>query len=103
MLGDAGRPPPVCGKSLGEVMDKLVEKAKLPAEEARAIHWHLANLEYGCATVCIMFRSRGGTRTTGNDFGGDHVVIQNGFDKMVTGLASYLEVLTEREVSAVEH
>jgi len=31
------------------------------------------------------------------------VVIANGFDKMVRGLSSYLEVLTEREVSEIEH
>ena len=46
-----GEAPPVCGKSLGEVMDSLVERAKVCPDEARAIHWHLANLEYGCATA----------------------------------------------------
>ena len=45
-----GGAPPICGQSLGEVMDQLVKKAKLTEAESRTIHWHLANLEYGCAT-----------------------------------------------------
>ena len=36
--GMPGTAPPVCGQSLGEVLDTLIEKAKLPADEARAIH-----------------------------------------------------------------
>ena len=101
--GMPGAPPPVCGKSLGEVMDQLLEKAKLPVEEARAIHWHLANLEYGCATGLHNVSLSWWDQDDGNDFGGDHVVIQNGFDKMVKGLSNYLEVLLEREVSSIEH
>ena len=34
--GMPGVAPPVCGSSLGEVLDTLVEKSKLPADEARA-------------------------------------------------------------------
>ena len=78
-----GEAPPICGKSLGEVMDQLVEKAKLPAEEARAIHWHLANLEYGCATSLHNVSLSWWDQDDGNDFSGSHVVIANGFDRMV--------------------
>jgi hypothetical protein len=38
------------GKSLGDVVDQLVKQAKLPPQQARAVQWHVANLEYGCAT-----------------------------------------------------
>ena len=98
-----GEAPPVCGKSLGEVLDKLVEKAKLPAEEARVIHWHLANLEYGCATALDNVSLSWWDQDDGNDFNGDHVVVTNGFDRMVQGLAAYLEVLVEREVAQIEY
>ena len=30
-------------------------------------------------------------------------MVSNGFDRMVHGLANYLEILTEREVSRIEH
>ena len=38
------------GKSLGAVVEQLVKQAKLPPLQARAVQWHVANLEYGCAT-----------------------------------------------------
>ena len=165
-----GEPPPVCGKSLGEVLDRLVEKTKLPAEEARAIHWHLANLEYGCATALGNVSLSWWDQDDGNDYSGDHgeplvctlcascsafrapranttstpphplhrssccpsrdaqpeetllppalpphpaltrlpsvlraVVVSNGYDRMVDGLAKYLDVLCEREVSQIEY
>ena len=34
-----------------QVLNKLMAKAKLQPKEKRALHWHLANLEYGCATA----------------------------------------------------
>ena len=98
-----GEPPPICGKSLGEVLDQLVAKAKVPPEEARAIHWHLANLEYGCATALHNVSLSWWDQDDGHDFGGSHVLVTNGFDRMVKGLSDYLEVLTEREVSTVEY
>jgi len=98
-----GVAPPVCGKSLGEVLDKLVERAKLPDSDARAIHWHIANLEYGCATALDNVSLSWWDQDDGHDFSGEHAVVSNGFDRMVHGLATYLEVLTEREVSLIEH
>ena len=100
--GMPGTAPPVCGQSLGEVLDLLIEKAKLPADEARAIHWHLANLEYGCATALHNVSLSWWDQDDANDIVGEHVVVTNGYDRMVTGLANYLEVLTEREVSKME-
>ena len=43
--------------------------------------------------------SCGGAQDDANEILGEHVVVTNGYDRMVSGLAAYLEVLTEREVS----
>ena len=127
--------------------------------DRRAIHWHLANLEYGCATalhnvslswwdqyaaakpaeaateaatglgletaawhpltdgpcghrslLCPRSDAPCGDRSLlcahrddGNDFSGEHVVVSNGFERMVYGLSRYLEILLEREVTSIEH
>jgi hypothetical protein len=98
-----GQAPPECTKSLGDVLDQMVAKAKLPADQARACHWHIANLEYGCATALHNVSNSWWDQDDSHEILGEHVVVTNGFSRMVDGLATYLDVLYEREVCAIEH
>ena len=58
---------------------------------------------YGCATARHNVSLSWWDQDDANDIVGEHVVVTNGYDRMVIGLANYLEVLTEREVSRMGH
>ena len=90
-----GEAPPVCGKSLGEVLDKMVAAAKLPELKARALQWHMANLEYGCATPLANVSLSWWDQDDSQAMDGDHAVVRDGFSKLLDGLATYTEVLTQ--------
>ena len=72
-----GGAPPICGQSLGEVMDQLVKKAKLTEAESRTIHWHLANLEYGCATDLHNVSLSWWDQDDSHEIVGEHVLVRS--------------------------
>eukprot|EP00967_Tisochrysis_lutea_P148889 scaffold285162_cov31-Tisochrysis_lutea.AAC.2 len=102
-------PPPLAtlvpglGPSLGGVLDGLVaahtaarigNRASTSdiddknshsdgSAEARTLHWHLANLEYGCAAslgnVSLCWWDQDDEHT----LGGDHCIVSDGFDRLV--------------------
>ena len=91
------------GKSLGEVVEGLVKKRQLPAAQARALHWHLANLEYGCATALSNVSLAWWDQDDSAGMEGDHAVVQGGYSKLVDALAEHSSVLLQREVVRIEH
>lgn len=95
--------PAVCGKSLEEVLNKMSLKAKLSHTEKRALHWHLANLEYGCATALQNVSFSWWDQDDSFGIEGDHVLITDGYQRLVEGLARYSEILLERSVTLIEH
>ncbi|KAL1511617.1 hypothetical protein AB1Y20_006410 [Prymnesium parvum] len=101
--GGARDLPPVCGKSLHEVLVKMLARLKLSPVERRAMHWHLANLEYGCASSLDKVSLSWWDQDDAFGIEGDHVVITDGYQKLIDGLARYSEVLLERCVTLIEH
>ena len=97
------RDRPGRGQSLGEVLEGLVEREHLTPRERRALHWHMANLEYGCAASLQRVSLAWWDQDDAQEMLGDHLVLKDGFDTLIDGLAAYSEVLTEREVTLVEH
>ena len=71
--------------------------------QARAVQWHLANLEYGCAASLGNVSLAWWDQDDEHTLTGDHAVVSDGFGRVVEGLAAYSEVLLQREVSLVEH
>lgn len=91
------------GKSLGAVVEQLVKQAKLPPLQARAVQWHVANLEYGCATPLSQVSLAWWDQDDSAGMEGDHAVVVGGYGKLVAALAAQTSVLLQREVVRVEH
>ena len=77
--------------------------SKFGGATARAVQWHVANLEYGCATALRNVSLQWWDQDDQHGMAGDHVVITSGYDKLIDGLAEGTEVLLQREVSRIEH
>ena len=80
-----------------------MEREHLTPRERRALHWHMANLEYGCAASLQRVSLAWWDQDDAQEMLGDHLVLKDGFNTLIDGLAAYSEVLTEREVTLVEH
>ena len=61
--------------------------SKFGGATARAVQWHVANLEYGCATALRNVSLQWWDQDDQHGMAGDHVVITSGYDKLIDGLA----------------
>ena len=92
------------GKSLGAVVSELVSQAGLSPLQARAVQWHVANLEYGCATPLSQVSLAWWDQDDSAGMEGDHAVVVGGYGKLVAALAAHSSssVLLQREVAILE-
>ena len=94
---------PCRGKSLGSTLQRILEKTHMTNEELRVIHWHLAHLEYACAAPLDKVSHTWWDQDDEHTIEGDHVVLCDGFGKIIEGIAAYSEIQLQREVFRIEH
>ena len=81
-------------RSLQEALEHILHReydvASMSAEERAVLQWHLANLEYGCATNLKTVSNLEWDQDDEYNWEGDHCLLPNGFGTLVDGLAQGL-------------
>ena len=68
-----------------------MREARLPPQQARALQWHLANLEYGCATPLSNVSLAWWDQDDSAGMEGDHAIVVGGYAKLVDALAQHTQ------------
>ena len=63
-----------------QVLQRQLIRSDLPLDEPsqRALHWHLANLEFACAAPLTTVSARDWDQDDANEFDGDHCILAQG-------------------------
>lgn len=81
-------------RSLQEVLEFILQReyevGSMTAEDRAVLQWHLANLEYGCATNLLNVSNLEWDQDDEYNWEGNHCLLPNGFGTLVDGLAQPL-------------
>jgi monoamine oxidase len=91
--------------SLGEALLLLQHEcsAKLSAAESRLFYWHMANLEYACATDLQQVSLQHWDQDDGFEWAGAHCLIRDGYSSIATQLAKGIDLKLNTVVDTIEY
>eukprot|EP00908_Phaeocystis_cordata_P007472 Transcript_18117.p1 GENE.Transcript_18117~~Transcript_18117.p1 ORF type:complete len:555 (-),score=281.58 Transcript_18117:316-1980(-) len=84
------RPARARGLDLGQALERQLKRsgAVLDAAGRRAMHWHLANLEFACAADLNSVDAEHWDQDDVNEYDGDHVVLPEGYGALLDRMAA---------------
>jgi len=88
--------------SLGDAIFQLMEQRQLSDMEKRVIHWHIANLEYACATPLNKVSLHHWDQDDKFEWAGDHCLLQDGYSSIAKELARDINIRFNSVVSCIE-
>ena len=97
---------PMSNQTLEQVLQRQLARSGLPLEKSaqRALHWHLANIEFACAAPLTQLSAKDWDQDDANEYDGDHVILpQGGYGALLNKLAEGLEVRMRCTVRAIHH
>jgi lysine-specific histone demethylase 1 len=91
--------------SLGEAIQMINEKIVrfVGENEKGLLKWHIANLEYGCATSLNNVSLLNWDQDDSFDFAGDHCFLKSGFGALVDHLSKEIQVKLNEFVSSIRY
>jgi len=93
-------------QALEQVLQRQLIRSALPLDKPsqRALHWHLANLEFACAAPLTSVSAKDWDQDDENDFDGDHAILpQGGYGRLLAKLAEGLEIRLRCTVRGIHH
>jgi len=98
-------PLPSDALTLEQVLAQQLHKqsTELDTQGVRALHWHLANLEFACAASLRTVSAEHWDQDDANEFDGDHVVMpEGGYGELLNRIGRGLRVRYRVAVKSVE-
>eukprot|EP01114_Cavostelium_apophysatum_P002798 TRINITY_DN1249_c1_g1_i1.p1 TRINITY_DN1249_c1_g1~~TRINITY_DN1249_c1_g1_i1.p1 ORF type:complete len:1140 (-),score=314.71 TRINITY_DN1249_c1_g1_i1:99-3518(-) len=90
--------------SLMEAIEGFLEEGEgLSESERRVFDWHVANLEYGCASNLNRVSLPHWDQDDGNEWGGDHCLLKEGYSTIAKQLAEDIDLRLNSPVESVEY
>jgi len=101
---DRLKPAKARGQDLGQALERQLKRsgAVLDAAGRRAMHWHLANLEFACAADLNSVSAEHWDQDDVNEYDGDHVVLPEGYGALLERMAAGLAIEYGTVVTSVE-
>ena len=101
---DRLKPAKARGQDLGQALERQLKRsgAVLDAAGRRAMHWHLANLEFACAADLNSVSAEHWDQDDVNEYDGDHVVLPEGYGALLERMAAGLAIEYDTVVTSVE-
>jgi lysine-specific histone demethylase 1 len=88
--------------SLGDAIAQLIAQRNVSDTEKRILHWHIANLEYACATDLARVSLHHWDQDDKYEWAGDHCLLREGYCSIAKELTRDLDVQYNTPVSHIE-
>ncbi len=88
--------------SLGEAIFHLMQQKNLGDLERRVIHWHIANMEYACATDLAKVSLVHWDQDDSYEWAGDHCLLHEGYSGIAKQLTKDLDIRYNTVVQLIE-
>ncbi len=102
ILEEAGKESNPLPPSLGEAIAQLMQQKHLTDVERRILHWHIANLEYACATDLSKVSRTHWDQDDSYEWQGAHCLLRDGYESLAKQLAKDLDIKFNTIVQTVE-
>lgn len=102
ILTKAAKFPPDRFSSLGKAIEHLLSELSLTPLERSLFDWHIANLEYACATELTPVSLHHWDQDDENELKGPHCLLPNGYGAIARALADKLDVRYNSPVTTVK-
>ena len=96
---------PISNQALEAVLQRQLARSDVPLEKSaqRALHWHLANLEFACAAPLTTVSAQDWDQDDANEYDGDHMILPQGYGGLLNKLAEGLDIRLRCTVKGIHH
>merc|ERR1719473_1186314 len=97
---------PIGEQTLEQVLQRQLARSGTPLESSaqRALHWHLANLEFACAAPLTTVSAKDWDQDDENEYDGDHMILPvGGYGALLAKLAEGLDIRMRCTVKGIHH
>ena len=97
---------PIGNQALEQVLQRQLARLNVPLEKSaqRALHWHLANLEFACAAPLTTVSAQDWDQDDANEYDGDHMILPGGgYGGLLAKLAEGLDIKLRCTVKGIHH
>lgn len=103
ILDIAAKMPPRVQTSLGKAVEQLIAEANPGPLERSLFDWHVANLEYGCATELGPVSLQHWDQDDAYELGGDHCLLPSGYTSVANTIASQLDLKLSTPIKSISY
>lgn len=103
---DRVRRLPISSQTLEQVLNRQLASSDVPLDKSaeRALHWHLANIEFACAAPLTQLSAKDWDQDDQHEYDGDHLILPfGGYGALLQKLAAGLDIRMRCTVRAIHH